>query len=156
MNVRDATLPDFITCFLSQPILQIFIHLIHLPKGANWIFMRLPLPSQVCLIPWYSVPRVLFANAPYAFTHLLLMHIKMVITGLIICGGGKKERSSGLQSGSAEAGGKQQIAVLKQYLTNQSCFTYVELLRGQQCEKIHLHNGFLMNDKRFWMTAFNE
>lgn len=69
-----------------QPVLLI-LFFVHNPflKRANWIFMRLQLPSQVCLTQWYPVLYVLFANVPCAITHFLLMPIKMVITSLIIC-----------------------------------------------------------------------
>lgn len=69
----------------------------------------------MCSIPWYSILCVLFANVPRAITHFLLMPIKMVITVLIICVGGRerereKRSSAGVQSHLADVG-KQHISV---------------------------------------------
>lgn len=91
-----------------QPVLLI-LFFVHNPflKRANWIFMRLQLPSQVCLTQWYPVLYVLFANVPCAITHFLLMPIKMVITSLIIC----VKKQAGLRSDSLESNGKQQTTV---------------------------------------------
>lgn len=91
-----------------QPVLLI-LFFVHNPflKRANWIFMRLQLPSQVCLTQWYPVLYVLFANVPCAITHFLLMPIKMVITSLIIC----VKNRAGLRSDSLESNGKQQTTV---------------------------------------------
>lgn len=108
------------------------------PKWANWIFMRLQFPSQVCLIPWYSILCVLFANVPCAITHFLLMPIKMVITGLIIC------REAALASKVAQ----QRLAVnnrsqFEAMFDQSKQFRLRWMINGSKILEINLHNSLL-------------
>lgn len=98
----------------------------------------------MCLIPWYSILCVLFANVPCAITHFLLIPIKMVITGLIICG---KKAASGSK-----------VAQRRLVVNNRSQFEPIFdqskqfhlhwMINGSNLLEIHLHNSFLTGKKK--------